>query len=216
MKNIKSNFWFTLIEILVAITILSLIMVAVIVTFITSSRVNNTVDSSRELQRNIKTAVEAIAEDVRKYWIEAIDDHLSVTTEWSFKSGHILVIKTNDGILKEYYLWEFDGTNWVAKTNDQCIADTNLECRLILKETVGSDPSTIAPLTNGRVQFEDLTFYGDLSDPTSLTKKYKDRVQVNFTIKPSYKHGLPKDFADSATMKFQTTLSERIIDKVTQ
>jgi Tfp pilus assembly protein PilW len=48
-------------------------MTAVIVTFITSSRVNNTVDSSRELQRNIKTAVEAIAEDVRKHGIEKIE-----------------------------------------------------------------------------------------------------------------------------------------------
>lgn len=212
MKNIKGNLWFTLVEVLVAITILSLIMTAVIVTFITSSRVNNTVDSSRELQRNIKTAVEAIAEDVRKYGIDEIKKvgWVANDNEWELEGWEILVIDA-DGVQKQYYIWEksLSGT-WEARDNVSC-KDVNRECRLIMHN------GTIAsPLTNGRVQFEDLNFYADLSDPTSLTKRYKDRVQVNFKIKPSYKQGLPKEFADKAQMTFQTTLSERIINNVTQ
>lgn len=212
MKNIKSNLWFTLIEVLVAITILSLIMTAVIVTFITSSRVNNTVDSSRELQRNIKTAVEAIAEDVRKHGIEKIEKvgWFSNNKEWELEAWEILVIDA-DGVLKKYFIWEKNlSWTWEARNNVSC-KEVTRECRLLLNMN-----GVTSPLTNSRVQFEDLSFYADLSDPSSFTERYKDRVQVNFKIKPSYKKGLSKEFADRAQMTFQTTLSERIINKVTQ
>lgn len=206
MKKPTSNLGFTLIEVLIAITILAVIMVVVIVTFITSSKVNSTVDASRELQRNIKIAVETIAEDVRKFGIQDVEKTWTSLTEGKFKVWDTIVIKPtyyNTLEVKKYYLWAKNSSgDWIAKTNVQC-EETNTECSLLL-----NDKGSIAPLTNSWVQFESLSFYS--------SNEIKDKIQINFKIKPSYKKGLSKEFADKATMTFQTSLSERIIDNVTK
>jgi prepilin-type N-terminal cleavage/methylation domain-containing protein len=62
----KKNTAFTLVEVIVAITILSIIMISVLVVFISGSDVSAKIDIQRGMQENIKNIVETIAEDVRK------------------------------------------------------------------------------------------------------------------------------------------------------
>jgi prepilin-type N-terminal cleavage/methylation domain-containing protein len=67
MNNINKNYAFTLVEVLVSITILSLILVSVFNVYISSTHINLKTDITRMLQQNTKSAIELIAEDVRKH-----------------------------------------------------------------------------------------------------------------------------------------------------
>ncbi|MGB2110726.1 MAG: PilW family protein [Patescibacteria group bacterium] len=64
----KQNFKkaFTVIEVLVAVTILSIIMISVMQIYISSSDISLKTDINRSMQENIKNAIETIAEDIRK------------------------------------------------------------------------------------------------------------------------------------------------------
>ena len=57
---------FTLVEVLITITIFSMIMISVIQIFIHTTQVSQKVDLNRMMQENIKNVVEIIAEDIRK------------------------------------------------------------------------------------------------------------------------------------------------------
>jgi prepilin-type N-terminal cleavage/methylation domain-containing protein len=54
-KNIANKFAFTLIEILVSITILSMILISVFSIYISSTDINLKTDITRILQQNIKS-----------------------------------------------------------------------------------------------------------------------------------------------------------------
>jgi prepilin-type N-terminal cleavage/methylation domain-containing protein len=62
----KNHLAFTLIEVIVAVTILSIILISVMSIYITSTDINLKTDITRALQQNVKSVVEVIAEDIRK------------------------------------------------------------------------------------------------------------------------------------------------------
>jgi len=66
MKNYNNQIRaFTLIEIIVSITILSIVMVSVFAIFFLVSDLSNKTDINRLIQENVKTITETIAEDIR-------------------------------------------------------------------------------------------------------------------------------------------------------
>lgn len=64
-----SNAGFTMIELLISITIFALIMVSVFVVFIFNINLNNRTDISRAMQENVKNIVEILSEDIRQHSI---------------------------------------------------------------------------------------------------------------------------------------------------
>jgi prepilin-type N-terminal cleavage/methylation domain-containing protein len=65
MKIYKKNA-FTLIEILVALTIFSIFMVSMIMIYASSANIDRKIDINRSMQENSKNIIETIAEDIRK------------------------------------------------------------------------------------------------------------------------------------------------------
>jgi prepilin-type N-terminal cleavage/methylation domain-containing protein len=61
----KNHQAFTLIEVIVAVTILSIILVSVMNIYIASTDINLKTDITRVLQQNVKSVVEVISEDIR-------------------------------------------------------------------------------------------------------------------------------------------------------
>jgi prepilin-type N-terminal cleavage/methylation domain-containing protein len=57
---------FTLVEILVSMTIFAIIMVSVMMIYVTATDISKKYDINREMRNNIKSVVEDIAEEVRK------------------------------------------------------------------------------------------------------------------------------------------------------
>jgi len=73
-KNIITYSGFTLIELIVAITIFSMIMISVLSIFILSSQMSSTIELTRVMQENVKNSFEDIAESVRKNDITDVTD----------------------------------------------------------------------------------------------------------------------------------------------
>jgi prepilin-type N-terminal cleavage/methylation domain-containing protein len=69
-KNNLHKQAFTLIEMLVSMTIFSMIMVSVIMIYAIASDTSAKYDITREMRQNIKSVVEDISEEVRKNGIE--------------------------------------------------------------------------------------------------------------------------------------------------
>ncbi len=68
MKHIflKKSSAFTLVEILVSLTILTIIMISVMMVFTNANIIASSAQKSRVVQENIKNVTETIAEDIRK------------------------------------------------------------------------------------------------------------------------------------------------------
>jgi prepilin-type N-terminal cleavage/methylation domain-containing protein len=76
-KNIKYS-GFTLIEILVSITILSIILISVFSVYISSTQISLKTDITRALQQNVKSSIEKISEDVRKNGFDCVINNPSL------------------------------------------------------------------------------------------------------------------------------------------
>jgi len=78
---------FTLIELIVSITLFSIIMVSVMSIFLFSSRLWGKIEINRVMQQNTKNMIETIAEDVRKngiVWVSsAIWNSCSMPLSWN-------------------------------------------------------------------------------------------------------------------------------------
>ena len=102
---------FTLIEIIVAITITSMVLVSIVQIFLFSWVFSKKIDSSRIMQENIKNFTEIIAEDVRNNWINLKNtwSNLTLLKTWTWTSlteyylssdwwsTHVLIRKTSSG-----------------------------------------------------------------------------------------------------------------------
>jgi len=193
-----NNKWFTLIEVIVSITILAIIMTSIFVIFILSWDLNNKTDISRAMQENIKNVVETIAEDVRKNWISWVDSD-STGCKFNFSSVKYLSwtkLCVWSGGLTQYYLakaW----TLWI-------VSDYATECGfwsgcVIVKKDSSGLPY---PISNSWVEFRDLYFY--------ISSDKQPKVTINFVLQPSSKKWIKPWLIKEHKINFQTTISQRL------
>ncbi len=192
-KNIT---WFTLIELIVSVSILSIIMISVFMIFALSSDLNNKTDISRAMQENIKNIVETIAEDVRKQgknlkisssnWLWQCEDPQKV-----YLSGTTLCVGSHS-----YYLAKQEANEWI-KVTDYQTCDTETQCFLV-KNT----GSSVTQLSNSWVSFKNLVFY--------VARDGVNKVTLHFEIQPSTKKWIKPELIQENRMVIQTTLSERL------
>ncbi len=179
---------FTLIEIIVAITITSMVLISIVQIFIFSWMFAKKIDSSRMMQENIKNFTEIIAEDVRNNWIDLTNTGSKETLKtWTWTN------KT------EYYL---SNNSWsLIKVSDYSY------CKDIKKEScflVRKKGSEVEPLINSHIAFENLNF------DISWNGKDIPKVTMNFTIRPAIKKWLSSKKVKKAKIIMQTTFSERL------
>lgn len=199
-KNIK---WFTLIEIIVSITIFSIIMVSIISIFILWSDLSWKIEINRNMQWNIKNVVETIAEDIRKHkvsWVswdltDLCDDTIPASTK--FKTWTKLCTSLNT-----YFLAKDDGFS-ISRVS---YANIETECSWIGDNCiiVKNDWIDTYPLTNSFVSVNKLEFY--------YSKDYIPKVTINIELRPSASKWVKSNLIENNIIKFQTTLSERLIE----
>lgn len=194
MKINKS--WFTLIEVIVSVSILSIIMVSVFVIFQLSADLNNKTDISRSMQENIKNIVETIAEDVRKNWISWVNnDIISTDCKISLESNYTFWTKLcvwNNSYYLAKKVWDI----W-NRVVDYAECDEKTQCFLVKNNWF-----VITQLSNSWVDFNNLHFY------VSNTKIKK--VILNFEMQPSNNKWIKPNLIIDNKIVFQTTLSERL------
>ncbi len=193
MKTKNTSFAFTLVEVLVAMTIFSIIMVSVFMIYASSVQISIKADINREMQQNIKSVIERISNDIRKNGITGVSESVLVywTGAWDWSA---LKVWNNFYFLSDYgdiISGDFD----IRKSNiDECTEIKNT-CWIVQK--------WVWPLSNSKVSFTDLHFY--------VTRESIPKVTITFTVKPSTKKWLRAELVKSSTTHFQTTISEQTL-----
>lgn len=189
-----NNMWFTLIEVIVAVTIFSIMMVSVIFIFVNSSEVSLKVDINRSMQENSKNIVETIAEDLRKnsikecgWWITdwCRDNSVKFSTwvELRIWENHYYLAKENSVSPWSYIMANLSDCDEIK---EQCYIVKNWEI-----------------LSNSSVKINSLEF--------SVFSEHIPKVQINFLMKPMIWKWVRPDLIKENEINIQTTLSERLL-----
>lgn len=188
---------FTLVEIIVSITIFMIVMVSVIQIFWISSILTNKIDINRQVQENIKNLTETIAEDMRKnsiVWVKKnVIDSYELSNSSIIKNWSLLEIWPN-----KYYLSDSDKwTSYPRVEFDQIDAKCwNLKNNCFLVKNNSR-------LTNSWVAFEKLNF--------TIMWEENRKLVINFTMRPATKKWIGSNMIKNSKFVFQTTLSERFV-----
>ena len=202
MKN--TNKAFTLIEVIVSVSIFSIIMISIIAIYIVSSDTSIKSDINRAMQENLKSVITEMSEDIIKNWILWVSDSiildwcdLSSPREW-YKDWSTICLKSES----EYFLASKDDVSWDYKIvdKDYCSTLAN-QCFIVRKSKELEKPE---PLTNSLVTVRDLNFY-------VTTAFWLNKVTINATFQPSNKGWIKPELIKESKIYFQTTISERPI-----
>ena len=173
---------FTVIEIVVAVTILSIVLISVMQIYISSADINLKTDVNRALQQNIKSAIETIAEDVRKNWVDKLWLN---SCDVEVGTGSYLCINSN-----RYALWSKTGD--IYNIDNNCDSIEN-ECSILKNNK---------PLTNSWVHIRSLEFKVDNLNDLS-------KVTILMSVQPSTKKWIKSSLIENNIVDFQTTIVER-------
>lgn len=191
MKIFKKNHLaFTLIEVIVAVTILTIILVSVMQIYISSADINVKIDITRALQQNVKSAVEVIAEDVRKNgftWVSANSTSSCELPIGPNLTGTGTKLCTSQG----YYLAKEISGVYSRVPVSECD-------EIIEKCTLVRDGQ---PLMNSWVDVKDLQFY--------ISDNGVKKVTILMTLQPAQWKWIRPNLIANNRFYFQTTLSER-------
>ncbi len=183
---------FTLVEMIVSITILSLIMISLIAVYVITSDVALRSEINRAMQENLKTATEQISEDLRNNKLTWVSSNIN---SCSFNA------------LPEFYtewtkLCTSENSYYLAKNGVRVIdvssCDELQEHCVLYKERKG-------PITNSRVSVKDLKF--------TVSTVYEDKVTISMLLQPAAGKGYKPSLIKDNTIRFQTTISARSLNQ---
>ena len=186
---------FTLVEVLVSLTIFSIVITSIIWIYITSSDIIVKSDINRKMQENLKNVSSTIAEDIRKYGIVWVSSSTIDTCDfvlWAnkYKQWDKLCTKS----WNDYYLAKKDPVTWIY------IRVNNLNCNSLNDKCVIYNLSKW-PLTNSFVSVKSLDFY--------LSEEKIPKLTMSIVMQPSIQKWVKIDLIKESELIFQTTISER-------
>jgi type II secretory pathway pseudopilin PulG len=195
-KNYINNWAFTLIELVVSMTIFSLIIVSIVLIYTSSINISHKIDISRIMQENIKNSISLITEDIRKNWIAWVSNNIlndcdKIPDDLFYKQWNKLCI--NNG--NKYYLAKKDNIlkKYIRVDSLFCKSNEN-QCYII--------KNTNIPITNNMVSITDLSF--NLSD-TIIPK-----VTIKITLRVANKVWIPRWLVKDTIIEYQTTISQKL------
>jgi len=191
IKLSNPNFWFTLVEIIVAVTILSVIMVSVIFIFINSTQLSMKVDINRVLQENSKNIIETISDDLRKNDIKVCWGGITSWCIWNDIISTWRELRIWDNY---YYLAKNNTTLWGFIKIDDINDCYSTQCYLLKNGEM---------LSNSFVTIKNLEF--------GIFKELVPKVKINILMKPMLWKWVNSNLIENTELNLQTTLSEQYI-----
>lgn len=201
---------FTLIEVIITLTILALIFTSVMSVFLYYSTLWAKVETNRLLQSNIKWIIEHITEDIRVNGI-LIDwqAHEIDPNNWLVSKENKLFVWTS-----EYYLvrtsdieeWWVSPSASIVEANDfkdDCFP-IEKNCTLIKSMMINGVREKIA-LSNSWVSFKNIYFH--------VSEQEIPKVTMIFDMNIAYGKWIKTGLIDNSSINIQTTISERLLDK---
>ena len=192
---------FTLVEVIITLTIFSLIFTSVMSIFIYYTSLGNRVEANRLMQTNVKTVIEHITEDVRINGIKTSEDIVDPNED------HHKIISWKYADDTEYlYVWENSYFLGLAPDYNKLdyteCEDVQKPCSLVKQVWVWWEK---IPLTNSWVAVRKLRF--DVSEDAV------DKVTMNFEIGISYNKWLKSWLVQNSYFPVQATISEKLTDQ---
>ena len=212
MQYLKKKYsWFTLIEVLVSITIFSIIMVSVMMIFSSATGVSAKIDRNRAMQENVKNIIETISKDVTEVWLSWVSLQKWVADcNFDYTQGKYRIwdkLCLGDSIIwYEYFLARLsaDGGSYnrvdSSEINTVC-SDLQNKCVFV---RLSNSTWITTKLSNSLVRFTDIAFY--------ISKENIPKVTVNFVIEPALKKWVSYELIKNSRIIFETTLSERLVN----
>lgn len=202
MKHYNITSAFTLIEVIVAMTIFGIIMISVLSIFLFSSQMSSRVEINRIMQENIKNITEDISENIRKKWLSWVlaDGWFDSCNSWSGSS--LVWTKLCLEWWIEYSIWHATGAtlSWQRVNDISTCQDINSQCHIIKRDTPSED---YYPLTNSFSHFEDISFV--------ITNTDIPKLSLHMSLRASVNKGLSSQVVTNSLTHIQTTISERLI-----
>lgn len=204
----NNNKAFTLVEILVAITLFMIVMVSVMQIFWISSDLTNKVDINRQVQSNIKVFMETLSEDIKKNWVWWVKNEIpDWYTNNSLDKWVILQIWQNKYFLSNdeinYSLLSKNDIENTCKENiNWAWININLKNNCFVAKQFPD--GSVSKLTNSWIAFENIEY--------SILWEDHKKLVINFFIRPSSKKWISPKLINKSKIIFQTTISERYIE----
>jgi type II secretory pathway pseudopilin PulG len=191
------GYWaFTFIEVIVSITIFSIIMISIIAIYILSSDTSAKSDINRAMHENLKSVITEIWEDIIKNWISGVSllpvlDDCNLKSTDNYKKGTKLCLNS----WNEYYLATKE--NWVYfRVEENSCSGIQDQCYIVKRSW-----ENISPLTNSLVSIKDLEFF--------TSSQYINKVTIKIILQPTSKAWVKPNLIAESKLIFQTTISER-------
>ncbi len=217
MRHIKDTYkaWaFTLIEVIITLTILALIFTSVMSVFLYYTTMWSRVETNRLLQSNIKTIIEHIREDIRTNAIkieDADENGFCISSDaHCIKTGDMYVSPSENYKL---YVWEniyyLGKASEVVEDSYTIVTRNNFEsecgpiwenCSLIKEDENG----TQIPLSNSWVSFRNIYF--------DVSRANIPKVTMYFDMNIASGKGIRDGLIKSSSIQIQTTITERLLD----
>lgn len=193
----KNKTWFTLIEVIVSVSILSIIMISVFMIFSLLADLNNKTDISRSMQENIKNIEQIITQDLttnKIIWVntDVITWNCSISTTAKYSSWTKLCVWNNS-----YYLAKKSSWAWIRVIDYNECDNRWIDCYLVKDDWIQT-----TQLSNSWVQFNNLYFY--------VTNTKIKKVTINFEMQPSSSKWIKANLINKNKINFETTISEKL------
>lgn len=197
---LKNKPAFTLIEIIIAMTIFGIIMVSVLSIFLFSSQMSTRVEMNRIMQENIKNVTEDIAENIRLSSLaDVIADESAASCGVTAFTGTGTKLCLNSWV--EYTIWYLSWNDWDKQNSiSECKDITKANCHIIKRDGPSED---YYPLSNSFTHFENISF--------EITNEEIPKVSIHMTVRPSAQKWLASEIVENGVTHLQTTLSQRLI-----
>lgn len=211
LSKLRSGF--TLIELTISVTILSIIMLSVFVVYSHIITLNKRLDANRLLQENTRNITERIANDVRNNGISFSYYDGSTTDKnrnYTASGSSILAVK-DPNLNYRYYTYYAMKKDPITGTYLQCLdsdlLNVNTHCFLGLQEWIKAPVS----ITDDFVRLQSLRFFISGKDKDALDSRSNEwKVTLVFSL------GIDKSFAGgqelvkTESITTQTTISEKM------
>ncbi|MDD5376853.1 MAG: type II secretion system protein [Candidatus Gracilibacteria bacterium] len=207
-QKLEDRTAFTLIELVVSITILSVIMLSVFMIYSNLIQINKRLEAMRIVQENVRNITEQIASDIREKGIDFsyYDGSVKERSNGYTGSGNtILAIRSGD----KYYPMK-DSLNGPILCNEEDQKDPKVHCYVGKEDSTGYRKA----ISDNRVRIDNIRFFlsGNTGDSiTNLSQEGKATIVLSLGIEQ--KTGVSSDVAKNAHALIETTISEKVYKK---